>query len=146
MKSLVRKTLAVKDHCVEKVFESERGLEIHLKRRRLRRLPCSVCATRSKPYDTLKERTWTHVPLWGIEARIYYAPTRVLCKECGQVKVEKIPWGEGKSRLSKPLVILLATWAKLLPIDTVCRLFQLKWATGVASAGQTSRGVWLGES
>jgi transposase len=80
----------------------------------------------------LRERSWRHVPLWGIPTRIFYAPARVRCPACG-IKVEKIPWGPSKSPLSLPLVILLATWARLLAMDVVASLFGVGWST-VASA------------
>jgi transposase len=124
--------LGVKDHRVVKVQESEGGLEILLDRKRARHLPCSVCGGQSKVYDRLKERRWRHVPLWGIVTTICYRPSRVRCKRCG-IKVERIPWGASKSPLSLPLVILLATWSKLLAMEVVARLFDVSWST-VASA------------
>lgn len=132
IKSLVRKTLGVKDHRVVSVRVSEGGLDILLDRKRLRKLPCSVCGARSRGYDRLKERKWKHVPLWGIPTTICYRPQRVRCAKCG-VKVERIPWGASKSPLSLPLVILLATWSKLLALEVVAKLFGVSWST-VASA------------
>jgi transposase len=130
--SLVRQTLGVKDHRVMSVVGDRTGIVVRLDRRRLRRLPCSVCGTRSPFHDRLRERTWRHVPLWGIPARIVYAPARVRCRACG-IKVEKIPWGPSKSPLSLPLVICLATWTRLLAMDVVAALFGVAWST-VASA------------
>ncbi len=128
LSSLVRKTLDVKDHRIESVEEDMNGLEIRLARIKNRKLPCSVCGKRSWTYDTLKERIWRHVPMWGIPVRLVYAPHRVNCKSCG-IKVERIPWGPSKSPISLPLIILLATWAKLLAVDVVAQLFGVCWAT-----------------
>ena len=130
--SLVRKTLGVKDHRIVSVQGDLSGLIIRMDRIRRRGLPCSVCSRRGKVYDTLKERTWRHVHLWGIPTRIVYAPRRVDCKQCG-IKVERIPWGPSKSPISLPLILLLATWAKLLAMDVVASLFGVCWST-VASA------------
>jgi len=133
--SLVRRTLGVTDHRVVSATEEPSGLMVRLDRKRLRRLPCSVCGTRCPVYDRLAERPWRHVPLWGIPAQIVYAPARVRCPTCG-VKVEKIPWGPSKSPLSLPLVILLATWARLLAMDVVASLFGVCWSTVAAAVRQ----------
>lgn len=132
IESLVRKTLGVKSHRVISVKDDEAGLIIYLKRKKRRRLPCSVCGNLCWTYDTLKERRWKHVPLWGIPATIVYSPHRVNCPDCG-VKVESIPWGPSKSPVSLPLIILLATWAQLLAMDVVAKLYGVAWST-VASA------------
>lgn len=136
IESLVRKTLAVKDHRIVTVQECEAGLEIRLDRKKSRKLPCSGCGERCRLYDTLKERRWRHVPLWGIQTILCYRPRRVQCVRCG-VKVERIPWGASKSPLSLPLVIVLATWSKFLAMDVVAKLFGVAWST-VASAVKQS--------
>lgn len=132
IESLVRKTLGVKDHRVVSVKGNEAGLQIDLETRKRRKLCCSKCGRRSPRYDRLNERVWKHVPLWGVATTIHYRPCRVHCRQCG-VKVERMPWGESKSPLSKPLIILLATWSKLLALEVVAKLFGVHWAT-VASA------------
>lgn len=134
LESLVRQTLCVKDHRVVKVVEDADGLQVILAPRLRRRLICSGCGGRAPLYDTLSERQWRHVPLWGIPVRLVYPPRRVHCPHCG-VKVEKLPWAEGKHRLTTPLVILLATWSRLLSIDVVAKLFGVSWPT-VGSAVQ----------
>jgi len=128
VKSLVQKTLGVKDHRVVSVQGDLTGLEVHLDRRKGRKLLCSGCGARAPGYDTLKERRWRHVPLWGIPVKLVYSPRRVRCPQCG-IKVEQMPWGPGKSPLSLPLVILLATWSKLLAMRVVAQLFGVGWAT-----------------
>ena len=130
--SLVRKTLGVKDHRVLSVEGDLSGLILRMDRRRLRKLPCSECGERSWVYDTLQERTWKHVPLWGIPTQIVYSPRRVRCRTSG-IKVERIPWGPSKSPISLPLILLLAAWARLLAMEVVARHFGVGWST-VASA------------
>jgi transposase len=128
VESLVRSTLGVKDHRVVKVEESPAGLKVLLAPIRGRRLVCSGCGERAKRYDTLTEREWRHVPLWGIAVTLVYSPRRVSCPRCG-IKVEKVPWAEGKHRLTTPLVIVLSTWARWLAVEVVARLFGVSWAT-----------------
>lgn len=128
IESLVRSTLGVKDHRVVRVEGDLGGLVVRMDRKRLRKLPCSICGGRAKVYDRLPERRWRHVPLWGLPVTLVYRPCRVRCPACG-IKVEKIPWAEGKSPLTTPLVLLLATWARLLSLDVVARLFGVSWPT-----------------
>jgi len=131
--SIVRQTLGIKSHVVKSVKATEEGLAVVLEVHRRRRLACSVCGTLGRVRDRLQMRSWKHVPLWGIPVRLSYAPARVSCKTCGKVKVEAIPWSEGKSRLSKGLIWLLASFCKLLAWEQVAQLFQVHWNT-VASA------------
>jgi len=108
------------------------GLEVRLERRRGRKLVCSGCGARAPGYDTLKERKWRHVPLWGIPVKLLYGPRRVRCPKCG-IKVEQMPWGPSKSPLTVPLVILLATGSKLLAMQVVARLFRVNGSTVAAA-------------
>lgn len=146
VESLVRETLGVKDHRVVKVEECPDGLKVSLLPIRRRRLVCSSCGERSKRYDTLVERDWRHVPLWGIAVTLVYSPRRVSCPHCG-VKVEQVPWAEGKHQLTTPLVILLATWSRLLALDVVATLFGVSWATvGTAVSQAVAYGLAHRES
>ena len=136
VESIARETLGIKDHRVVQVAQEEDSIAIHLDLRRRRRLPCSRCGTRGRVRDRLKERTWRHVPLWGIPAALHYAPARVSCTRCKAVCVEAIPWSQGKCRLSVGLIWLLAAWTKLLAWDVVARLFGVHWNTVAAAVRQ----------
>jgi transposase len=140
--SIVRETLGIKSHVVKAVEKSETGLRVILDVRRGRRLACSVCGHQGRVRDRLRPRSWKHVPLWGIPVTLRYAPARVMCRHCGKVKVEAIPWSEGKSRLSKGLIWLLAAWCKLLPWKQVAQLFGVHWNT-VAGAVRQAVGYGL---
>ena len=56
-------------------------------------------------------------------------PRRVVCKHCGGIYVEQIPWAAGKRRFTDAFACYLATWARLLPWIEVARLFHCAWAT-----------------
>jgi len=122
--SIVRKTLGIKSHVVKSVVMDEGRVLVDLDIYQGRRLACSVCGTPGRVRDRLRERSWRHVPLWGIPVTLRHAPARVCCRTCGKVKVEAIPWSEGKSRLSKGLIWLLASWCKLLPWEHVAQHVQ----------------------
>jgi transposase len=94
---------------------------------------CGVCGTAGDYRDTLSERCFRHVPLWGIPVTLVYAPCRVTCPRCKSVHVESLPWAAGKKRLTKAFAITIASWAKLMPWLQVARHFGCSWCT-VATA------------
>jgi transposase len=128
LERIVRQTLGLRDHRVAAIEQSGAGLVVSVEVKRCRRLPCSGCGHRRRVRDRLQARRFRHVPMWGIAVWLVYSPARVRCKICG-IKVERIPWARGKSPLSEPLVVVLATWARLLAWDVVAGLFQLPWGS-----------------
>jgi len=133
IKSIVRRTLGIKRHVVKRVEQHDTELRIELDAWKRRWLPCGSCGKLGRVRDRLKVRQWKHVPLWGMATTLRYAPRRVVCPRCAKVRVEAIPWSQGKCRLSKGLIWLLASWCKLLAWDVVARLFGVHWNT-VATA------------
>lgn len=136
VKSIVRRTLAINNHVVKKVYQTENGIAVLLDRHKKRLLVSRCCGSNSRVRDRLAERRWKHVRLWGIEVNLKYRPCRVTCSCCGKVVVEAIPWSQGKSRLSSGLIWLLSTWAKLLAWDVVARLMGVHWNTVAAAVRQ----------
>jgi len=128
IESIIRKTLGLKRFCVKEVKEEDGQLLVYLAPDKRYKLACSRCGKKMPGYDTLAETRWRHVPLWGIPVVLIYAPRRVKCATCG-VKVEAIPWTQGKSPLSVPLSVVLATWAKEVAWQVVGRLFGFHWNT-----------------
>lgn len=126
--NIVRETLGLKDHRVVGVERDGLGLRVAIERKRGRRAPCSRCGARCPVRDRLRSRRWQHVPLWGMPVLLVYAPRRVRCEECGVV-VEAIPWSQGKSPLTAGLVVVLATWTRLLAWEVVAGLFAVSWST-----------------
>jgi len=113
---------------VKEVKEEDGSLSVHLVPDGRFKVICSVCESKGPGYDTLRERQWKHVPLWGIPVVLVYAPRRVHCARCG-IKVESIPGTKGKSPLSVPLSIVLASWAKEVAWQVVGRFFGFHWNT-----------------
>ena len=89
---------------------------------------CSGCGKVGPGYDRLPERRYQFVPLWGLAVFLLYAPRRVACPRCG-VKVERVPWAEGKSRLTTTYMWFLATWAKRLSWQDVAQAFGTSWSS-----------------
>lgn len=88
---------------------------------------CSGCLDESSVYDTRSQpRYFEFVPLWGITVYLCYLMRRVDCKRCG-VKVEYVPWADGKSQLTKAYQLFLAQWAKKLSWKEVADTFGTSW-------------------
>jgi transposase len=138
LESICRKTLGFKGFRVKKVQNGERGIEILVVPRKRSQPICSECGGKRPGYDSLQERSFRHVPLWGIATWILYQPRRVSCPGCG-IRVEKIPWGLGKCPLSLPLVVVTAVWAKLLPWETVGGILGVHWNTVKAAVDAVVR-------
>ena len=101
-------------------------LEIEIRHRKGSRPVCSVCSNTGPGYDTLPVRRFQFVPLWGIAVFFLYAMRRVDCPACG-IKVEQVPWAEGKNHLTTTYAWFLAKWAKRLSWKEVADAFQTKW-------------------
>lgn len=103
------------------------SLELTIRPRRSSRAICSGCGQARPGYDRESEpRRFEFVPLWGMAVFFLYAMRRVDCPQCG-VKVEKVPWAEGKSHLTTTYQVFLARWAKLLSWKQVARTFRTSW-------------------
>ncbi len=53
---------------------------------------------------------------------------RVSCPHCG-VRVEVVPWAEGKRAITTPYAWFLARWAKRLSWREVATVFHTSWET-----------------
>lgn len=87
---------------------------------------CSKCGERAPVYDHLQERRFDFLPLWNIPVYFLYTMRRVDCPEHG-VRVERIPWANGKSHLTKPFELFLAKWARKLSWKEVAESFGTTW-------------------
>ena len=94
--------------------------------RRNSRPICSGCQRPGPGYDTLPARLFEFVPLWGIAVFFLYMMRRVDCRQCG-VKVEAIPWAEGKQTLTRTYMQFLAGWARRLSWKEVAEVFHTSW-------------------
>lgn len=109
-------------------------LEIDIRARVGSRPTCSGCGTRASTYDTLSPRRFQFVPLWGILVFFVYAMRRVDCRRCG-VKVEQVPWAEGKSPITTSYAWFLAGWAKRMSWKEVAQAFRTSWDSVYRAVG-----------
>lgn len=101
-------------------------IEVKIIPRKNSRGVCSRCGKKCIGYDTLRERHYEFVPLWGIKVFFLYVPRRVNCSRCG-IHVEKIPWADGKHHLCNTFQLFLANWAKKLSWKTTAESFNVCW-------------------
>jgi transposase len=99
-----------------------------IKPRRNGRVHCSGCGKACKVYDHLGIRDFDFVPLWNIPVELKYHMRRVDCPECG-VRVEQVPWAEGKAHTTKAFALFLAQWARKLSWKETARSFGSSWDT-----------------
>jgi transposase len=102
------------------------ALNIQIRPRKRSRPVCSGCGKCGPGYDTLPLRRFEFVPLWGIAIFFLYAMRRVDCPDCG-IKVERVPWADGKNHLTTTYAWFLAKWAKRLSWKEAAVAFQTSW-------------------
>jgi transposase len=115
-------------------------IEVELVPRRNGRPICSGCGKPRPGYDRLAPRQFEFVPLWGIAVLFVYAMRRVQCPDCG-VKVERVPWCDGKQQLTITYRWFLAGWAKRLSWQEVADVFCTTWENVFRSV---KHAVWWG--
>ena len=107
------KSFSFVKECVEEV-KGKPALIISIESRRNGKPICSGCKTPATQYDRMPNaRDDPFIPVWGYQVYFRYQRRRVKCKKCG-VKVEQVPWCDGKQKLTKDYKIFLAQWARRL--------------------------------
>ena len=101
-------------------------LEVEIKPRLNSKPVCSGCGSKRPGYDRLPERRFEFIPTWGCKMFFVYRPRRVDCPRCG-IRVELMPWVEGKRQLTEAYAWYLADWAKRLSWKEVAEAFHTTW-------------------
>jgi len=130
VKSILNQVEKYKDFVYERVRWQAEGQEqvlvVEVRPRAHRPGRCSECGEPRPGYDRLAARQFEYVPLWGIPVYLLYALRRVQCPRCG-VKVERVPWAQGKQTLTRSYMQFLATWARRVSWQEVARFFHTSW-------------------
>jgi len=104
-------------------------LQVAIRPRSNGRPICSGCGRKRPGYDTQKTpRRFEFIPFWGILVYFVYAMRRVDCPTCG-IKVEQVPWAQGKRTVTTTYAWFLARWAKRLSWAQVAEAFHTSWYT-----------------
>ena len=131
LKSILNRCYSHKSFVYGKVrWESageESSLVVEVQARKNSRPICSGCGRKGSTYDHLRqERRFEFIPFWGFHVYLEYRMRRVDCRECGVV-VERVPFGDGKHRLTPPYRCYLAQWAKRLSWQETSQAFRTSW-------------------
>jgi transposase len=73
--------------------------------------------------------------MWGMMVYFLYRMRRVQCVRCG-VKVERVPWANGKSSMTKEYQWFLAGWARRMSWLDVSEMFHVSWSRVYESVKQ----------
>ena len=84
------------------------------------------CGRPGPSYDLLPRTPLRVHPAVGLRRDLRYRMRRVQCRRCG-VKVEQVPWADGKHTLTKAYMLYLAHWARKLSWQETARSFRTSW-------------------
>lgn len=90
VETLIQNTLEMQGFRVADVKIVHNRLEASLVPDRRYSPRCGVCGHKAVYRDTRPVRRFRHVPLWGIEVYLNYAPRRVTCPHCNGVRTEAL--------------------------------------------------------
>jgi transposase len=112
----------------ERLVTHANRIEVTVHPRRGSKPLCSCCGNPGPTYDTLRERQFDMVPIWGLAVVLLYSMRRVDCRHCDRVVVESVPWSiGGKSRMTTAFAHHLASWARFLSWKEVGRRCGACW-------------------
>ena len=140
IETLLNKVYWLKSFVYEQVrierIGGREAIVVDIKPRRNGRAICSGCRKTRRRYDQMEsDRQFEFIPLWNIPVYFHYRMRRVDCKSCG-VRVEQVPWAEGKSPVTKPFALFLARWARKLNWTETATSFCTTWDTVYRSVRQ----------
>lgn len=131
LKTILNRVTNYKSFVVGKVKWAEDSealcLEVEMRPRANGHPICSCCGEKAPGYDrSPTPRRFQFVPVWMISVVFVYCMRRVDCPRCG-VKVERVPWAEGKSPITREYQWFLARWARRMSWKEVCEAFRVSW-------------------
>lgn len=128
LKSILNRIEKIPGFVFEKCAWSKSGeeIEVQIRPRKNSWALCSGCGSIAVGYDLLGTRRFAYVPLWQLRVTLVYRMRRVNCHRCG-IRVEDVPWAEGKSRSSTTYLWFLAAWAGRMSWSEVALVFGTTW-------------------
>ncbi len=113
--------------------KDRKSINVPIKARKNGQAFCSVCKKPCSVYDSSKSsRDFESLPILSYRVFFVYFVRRVNCPCCG-VKVEYLPWADGKKSLTIFYMKYLADWCRHLSWKEVSCKFHVSWNQVYAS-------------
>lgn len=109
------------------VKNNQYRIEVEVRPRKGSKGQCSQCGANGPTYDHLPLREFLYVPMWGIAVYFIYSMRRINCKNCVSLRVESVPWSDGKSPITISMMWYLSELAKVLSWSAVAKLTKTTW-------------------
>lgn len=141
----IKTLLNIKENFKGFVFNNSRLVEennkswiaVEVRARKGSKGQCGQCGHKGPTYDHLPAREFLYVPLWGVAVYLVYSMRRINCKNCDSLKVESVPWSDGKSPITISMMWYLSELAKILSWTAVAKLTKTTWHNIFTSASHT---------
>ena len=129
LQTILNRVYPFKSFCYADTRFNESGdIEVLVRPRANGKPICSGCGHKRPGYDTLAQRRYQFLDVWNLPVYLCYCPRRVQCPTC-RVKIERVPWADGKSPQTTARVWFLAFWAKWLSWQQVAQQFGSSWTS-----------------
>ena len=107
----------------------EDGVMIVSVHRTIRLLTCPRCGRRKRGRESMRERRWRHMAIWGSEVWLEGEIRRLKCKKCAAVVTEAVPWARHDSDFTRPFEDAVALLAQQTSKTAVMKLTGISWVT-----------------
>ena len=129
LENCIRRWLGMKAHRVRQVREEPGRLVAEVEAIERCRPRCGCCGRRvRRTKGRTRRRLWRDLKIRHLALVIAYTPRRVVCPDCG-VRVERVPWTDRWSRVTRSLSRAVAELSRRTDLTTVARHFGIGWKT-----------------
>jgi len=118
--------LGVSDLLVDSVSLSPDGLVIKV-RPKWRKPRCGQCGKRAPREDMGVSRRWRQLGWGSVKVWLEYSPRHVLCRQCGGVRVERVPWAAHRARFTLEFEEMTAYLAQVTDKTQVTKQMGISW-------------------
>lgn len=125
----IRRWLGLKSHYVVRMEETPEDIVAEIAEVRNHLPRCGQCGRpvrRTK--GRMPRRQWRDLKIRDRPLVLAYSPRRVVCPDCG-VRVERVPWAERYSRVTRSLARAVAELSGRTDLSTVAGHYRINWKT-----------------
>ncbi len=125
----IRRWLGLKSHYVVKIQEVPEAIVAEIQEVGNHLPRCGCCGRPvGRTKGRLPRRQWRDLKIRDRPLVLGYSPRRVVCPDCG-VRVEKVPWAERWSRVTRGLAQAAAVLSRRTDLSTVAGHYGINWKT-----------------